>query len=412
VSDDSHSLEVKLWRLAEILAAAKRIHSSLTLSEVLESFLDIAIGEVGGEGGTIYLRKTSPDGLVVAHRRLPSKATVDQSGHCDRLAGEALKRNETTQVTDKKGDATIISLPLRDETGTGIGVLQIYRPAGSELDDGDRLFLKELSHFASLSIRNAQYHSDSLVKARLEREIAVARDIQLGTLPREMPALPGYDLAGLSRPADETGGDSFDLVPWGDSGLMLLLADATGHGIGPALSVTQVRAMLRLSSRLRSGLDDVLRHINDQLCDDLQSNRFVTAFIGLLHSNEHVVRYHAPGQAPLMHFHAATGEFEWYGASSPPLGLFPTTKIKEPNDLRLAPGDILGLITDGVFEAENVAGNMFGKERVAAIVRECCAEPCIETTRRLMDGVDRHCGTVPQADDITIVLVRRLSQDH
>jgi phosphoserine phosphatase len=390
---------------------ARRIHSSLTLSEVLDSFLDIAVGEVGGSGGSIYLGNAVGDGLVTAHSRLPNKVTSTQREQCDRLAGEAVTQNDLSIVPGSGDLGTVISLPLRDESRTSIGVLQIYRQTNSALDDGERLFLKELSHFASLSIRNAQYHSDSVVKARLEREIAVAREIQLGTLPREMPVLPGYDLAGLSRPAEETGGDSFDLVSWGDQGVMVLLADATGHGIGPALSVTQVRSMLRLAVRLRTDLDDVLRHINDQLCDDLQDNRFVTAFIGLLESNDHQVRYHSAGQGPLMHFHAARSEIEWHGASSPPLGFLPITAMKEPCVIQLARGDILGLITDGVFEAENAEGQMFGQERVARIVRECRSKSCAETTRELLDEVDKHRGGVPQSDDITIVFVRRVNQD-
>jgi phosphoserine phosphatase len=401
------TLETKLWRLAEILMAARRIHSSLSLDDVLSSFLAIAVGEVGGGGGAIYLREAAGDDLRVAHRRLSDEVTARERERCDRLADEALRRNDASIVDRIDDTRTIISLALRDESGTSIGVLQIYGPRDSTLDDGDRLFLKELSHFASLSIRNAQYHRDSLLKARLEREIAVAREIQLGTLPREMPAMPGYDLAGVSRPAEETGGDSFDLVPWGDGGLMALLADATGHGIGPALSVTQVRSMLRLASRLRTDLDEVLRHLNDQLCDDLGDDRFVTAFIGLLEPKEHRVRYHAAGQAPLMHFRSATREFEWAGSTGLPLGIFPATSVNEPNVIHLAPGDTLGLITDGVFEAENAKGEMFGEDRVAATVRKCRSRPCADTIRELLEDVDRHRGAVPQADDITIVLIRR-----
>lgn len=401
------SLETKLWRLAQILSAARRIHSSLSLDDVLKSFLDTAVGELGVVGGGIYLHDTDSDSLVDAFLRQPGEVTAQSRERWKTLAYETLRRNDTSVRERDDDGAAIISLPLRDESSKCIGVLQIHGPRGWRLDAGDRLFLRELSHFASLSIRNAQYHRDSLVKARLEREIAVAREIQLRTLPREMPAVPGYDVAGISRPAEETGGDSFDLVPWGDGSLMALLADATGHGIGPALSVTQVRSMLRLASRLQAGLGDVHRHLNDQLCDDLGDNRFVTAFMGLLEFEEHRVWYHAAGQAPLMHFRTTRDECVWVGASSLPLGFFPTTTTKEPQVINLAPGDTLGLITDGVFEAENSLGEMFGKDRVAAVVRKCGLQPCAETIQCLLDEVDRHRGTVSQADDITIVLLRR-----
>jgi phosphoserine phosphatase len=94
---------------------------------------------------------------------------------------------------------------------------------------------------------------------KIERDLAVAREIQMNVLPRELPKYPGYDLAAASVPAEETGGDIYDVVPVADaSSCVLLLADATGHGIGPALSVTQVRAMLRIAVRLGARLRDVL----------------------------------------------------------------------------------------------------------------------------------------------------------
>ena len=140
---------------------------------------------------------------------------------------------------------------------------------------------------------------------KLRQEIAVAREIQIGTLPKAPPEIPGYDLAGVFLPTDDTGGDTYDFVPTTDGRLLILMGDATGHGIGPALSATQVRAMLRVAQRLGADLDDTFRHINDQLVADLPEDRFVTAFLGQLDPAAHLLRYHSGGQGPLLHFHAA-----------------------------------------------------------------------------------------------------------
>ena len=256
-----------------------------------------------------------------------------------------------------------------------------------------------------------QFHLESEKRAKVNRELAVAREIQLGTLPAKMPDIDGYDLAGHSVPADETGGDSFDVISLENGRLMLLLGDATGHGIGPALSVTQVRSMLRVATRLRASLDDAVKHINDQLADDLTSNRFVTAFLGVLDGEAHRVEYHSAGQGPLLHFHAASGECEWLGSSTMALGIFGGLPIKAAQALDLAPGDILGLMTDGVFEQENAALEQFGEERVAELVRKHHQAPMSELLQAIYAAVETHRTDVAQSDDVTVLLVRRLPKE-
>ena len=123
------------------------------------------------------------------------------------------------------------------------------------------------------------------------------------------------------------------------------MGDATGHGIGPALSATQVRAMLRVALRLEASLDDAFRHINDQLVEDLPDDRFVTAFFGLLDAVRHQVKFHSGGQGPIMHFHAGDGTYSWYEPSTFPLGYMDQNSLNDPHIVDLAPGDILGLIS-------------------------------------------------------------------
>jgi sigma-B regulation protein RsbU (phosphoserine phosphatase) len=113
-----------------------------------------------------------------------------------------------------------------------------------------------------------------------------------------MPVVPGYDLHGLFLPASLTGGDTDDLAPI-DQGLLILLGDATGHGVAPASSVTQIHAMLRMALRLGADLETAFRQVDDQLADTLPDGPFVTAFIGLLDPATHRLRSHrAAGSCP------------------------------------------------------------------------------------------------------------------
>ena len=222
-----------------------------------------------------------------------------------------------------------------------------------------------------------------------------------------MPTIDGYGFAGAFEPTDQTGGDLYDFVQLDEHRLFLLMGDATGHGIGPALSATQVRAMLRVALRLESSLDDAFVHINDQLCDDLPDDRFVTGFFGLLDATQHKVSFHSGGQGPIMHYHAASGMYDWHPATTFPLGYLPQTDLAAPLEIDLAPGDILGLISDGIYEYEN--------EQACSLVSK--ASPTLSTNSpmgdadavvaEIMRAVRQHGGSVPQADDITIVLARR-----
>ena len=227
-------------------------------------------------------------------------------------------------------------------------------------------------------------------------------------LPREVPNPSGYDISGWSRPSDETGGDLSDIIGLEGNRVMLLLGDATGHGIGPALSVTQVRSMLRMCVRLGAGLDEAYRHINDQLADDLAANRFVTAFLGTLDTSTHRIEYHAGGQAPSILYRAARNACEYLDASTFPMGMLSGVRMKPARPLDLEPGDILALVTDGIFEYENAAGVQFGQARVSQIIGTHRDEPVSRLAERIVREVEAFAAGAPQNDDMTLLLVRRL----
>ena len=243
---------------------------------------------------------------------------------------------------------------------------------------------------------------------QLEREIAIAREIQLAALPSSMPAIEGYDGAGLFRPAGLTGGDLFDFVRLADARLLLLLGDATGHGLGPALSATQVTAMVRVALRLGATLDETFRHVNDQLVEDLPADRFVTAFLGLLDPHSHSVRYHSAGQGPLLHYRAARDEVDWHAPSTFPLGAMPQPAGIAARTIELAPGDLLALISDGLFEYPGAGGEAFGETRVADLLRGRHASPMQDLADELLARARDWSAGTPQADDVTILLLRRL----
>lgn len=265
---------------------------------------------------------------------------------------------------------------------------------------------------------------------RMERDIQLARQIQQSTFPEEMPQLDGFEMAAWSEPAEETGGDTYDLIGYtfdlagyDDASAeeqvrlagagkadraVVLLADATGHGIGPALAVTQIRAMLRMSVRMRQGGEKFIYHLNDQLCADLPPDRFITAWIGEINADEGTIRMFSAGQGPILVYRAATQEVEVRQADAPPLGVVPDMQFEIPAADHLVRGDIVAVISDGIYEAMDPAGEMFGTQRVKDIITAHATARPNDILATLRDSVGEFTHHAKAADDQTIVLIKKV----
>jgi len=304
---------------------------------------------------------------------------------------------------------SLLNVPITGSDETVLGVMQWLGAEIGQFDEHDEWVGPALAAQAAVAIQHSYMTDELLASAILSQEVAVAREIQMSTLPDVMPKVPGYDLHGHFQPTDHTGGDLFDLVVL-DGRLFMLLGDATGHGFGPALSATQMQAMLRVSFRLGANLDEAYMHVNNQLAEDLPDDRFITAFMGFLDPLTHRVNYHSGGQGPILHFHAADGTCDWFKPTSFPVGIMELDNTQASASLLLEPGDILALISDGIYEYADPDGEEFGEDRVADVIRANRDLTMAELSACLTKAVADFGRGAPQADDITLVIVRRLPE--
>jgi phosphoserine phosphatase len=149
-------------------------------------------------------------------------------------------------------------------------------------------------------------------------------------------------------------------------------------------------------------------HVNNQLNEDLPDDRFITAFIGFLDPARHEVEFHSGGQGPILHFHAADSTCEWHKPTSFPLGIMELDGTAPSRKLFLEAGDVLALISDGLYEFAATDGSQFGEQGVEGLIRNGHELPMADLCRRLVEACFTFGGGAPQADDITLVLVRRL----
>jgi anti-sigma regulatory factor (Ser/Thr protein kinase) len=218
----------------------------------------------------------------------------------------------------------------------------------------------------------------------------------------------GYEVASSFQPAELTGGDTFDVATVGAQ-VLLVLGDATGHGIAPALSVTQMQAMLRMAFRLGADLDTAFMQVNNRMAETLAEDRFVTAFIGLLDPASNTLRFHSGGQGPILRYRAAERRFDRFKPTSFPLGAMPLARARPPVAIEIAPGDVLVLVSDGILEQENVRGEAFGEARLCDAIAARADDCAADMLRTVLAALTAFAEGAPQADDMTAVLLKRIA---
>jgi serine phosphatase RsbU (regulator of sigma subunit) len=242
---------------------------------------------------------------------------------------------------------------------------------------------------------------------RVHHDLDTARSIQEGLLPTSSPNLEHFDLAGWNQPADQTGGDYFDWQLLPDGRVAISLGDATGHGIGPALVSASCRAYARANFLAREENDDLLDRLNRLLAADLSANRFVTFAVVFLDPIRSNVKVLSAGHGPILAYAYADDEFENLEAHGIPLGMIAGVPYSQATDRSLASGDMIVLVTDGVYEWENPDGEQFGIPRVESVIREARDCPAEEMISRLRSAVLTFSEGTEQKDDLTVVVLKR-----
>lgn len=247
---------------------------------------------------------------------------------------------------------------------------------------------------------------------RLEHDLGIARAIQQALLPRSPPVIPGYDIAGWNRPADQTGGDYYDWQSLPDRNWIVSLADVSGHGIGPALVTAACRAYVRASAGRHADLASLASDVNRLLSDDLPDGRFVTMVNVLIDHGGGPMALLSAGHGPIVLFAGESGQVRDIRPHALPLAVAHDASFGPPQIVPLAPGDVLALVTDGFTEWARAGADGRREEYGIARLRHCFAEharlPAAAIIEALVADVAAFAGAEPQQDDLTIVVIRRV----
>ena len=233
----------------------------------------------------------------------------------------------------------------------------------------------------------------------------LAAEIQRQILPKAMPEVPGYELAGWNRPARQVGGDYYDLLPAAGGRLVVTVGDVSGKGMPAALMVSVLHSALRLMLDRQELCPGLMAQLNRHVCDSSTPNKFITLLSAELDPAGHRLTYLNAGHNPGLVV-GADGTLRQLPAGGLPLGLFPAAAY-HPGSVDLGPGDLVCLYSDGITEATDREGEELGTGRLADLLRSHAGEPLSVVVRAIDAAVSTHAQGEPQGDDQTVVLLRR-----
>jgi sigma-B regulation protein RsbU (phosphoserine phosphatase) len=297
-----------------------------------------------------------------------------------------------------------IAAPMTLE-GRTIGVFNLESDQEDAYHDGHLELLSAFAAQAAVAVERARVAHDRIERRRLEKEMAIAREIQKSFLPGAAPHVPGFDLAGTSITHDEVGGDYYDFIRVSETRLGLAIADATGKGIPAALLMAGFRMSLLAEIRNEFALRAVMRKANLLLHESIERDKFVTAFYGVLDWKNGVLIFSNAGHNPPILFHR-DGTADRLTEGGVALGVLPDARYEE-RPIALREGDVLVLYTDGVSEAENEGGVQFGEERIEEVVRRHPDATAADLVTRLIQSVQDWAGDRGASDDLTLVVARK-----
>ncbi len=269
----------------------------------------------------------------------------------------------------------------------------------------DRRMALLFANQAAIALENAKLHRLALEKERLEREMELASEIQKQILPKSLPKLEGYEIAGWYRPARQVGGDYYTFLDLGPGRLGLVVADVTGKGMPAALLVSTVHSAARLLlDRVGPG-PEFMALLNKHICESSKSNKFITFFFAWIDIASQTLSWVSAGHNPGFLLRQS-GELELLSSSGVPLGLLPQATYGA-SSIQIEPGDLVCLYSDGITECEAPDDEQFGEERLEALLREEGKKDLEDVLRTIDQKMVDFAAERPQGDDQTVVLLRR-----
>jgi sigma-B regulation protein RsbU (phosphoserine phosphatase) len=310
--------------------------------------------------------------------------------------------DERFEQIKKMGFAVLVPMSIQDQNK---GLMAI----GPKIFEGtfheeDLEFLKTLGNQAMASLENARLFEEAIEKQKMEEELNLAKKIQQGLLPSEIPAPHGYELAALNIPSRQVGGDYFDIIKISEQLYGIAIADVSGKGAGAALLMANLQASLRALVNTQISISEMVLKINQLVYQNTDLDKFITFFYGQLDTKNNMFTYCNAGHNPPYHI-KKDNKLHELSVGGLILGMMPDV-VFETASISLEQGDSIVMYTDGVTEALNDKEEEFGEERLENLIKKNSKFSSEQMLNKIVTDVQSFSENVSQYDDITLVLLK------
>ncbi len=416
---ENAQLYTRITRQARILVLlneiAREVSSILNLDELLGRIAELLRRLIDYQMFSILL--LDPTGEKLQHR---FSLRFNENIHLKHeiplgkgLVGHAAQTNKAVLVPDVTKDPRYIN--TNPETRSELAVPLVYKDkviGVLDLEHTRRGFFTEehqrtistLAAQVAIAIENARlYEEVARQERRLERDLSLARELQSRLLPQTSPKLGHLDVAARFVPARAIGGDLYDFIPYSMSRLGIVIGDVSGKGAPAAIYAALVSGILRSHAPIEPGPSEMLSAVNLSLAERPIEAQFVSLIYALWDDGHRTLTVANSGLPRPIYLHA--GKLEVIEATGLPLGLFDEADYDEFK-FRMKPGDMFIFFSDGILDARNGEGHLFGRGRVEKIVAECAKKSADCVVNSLFDAVAKFSAGVETFDDQTVVAIR------
>lgn len=423
--DPSRTKKEELQQAVTELSVLNDIATTITsvqpLEDIVEQIVKKCIDHLGVREAMIGLldREGDEDEFHTMIRRQASSTRKVPSQLDDRLTGWMVRNREILLSNDIREDdrfrflneeaytfRSLLGVPLIVK-GTLIGYLAAFdKKDGSSFHEEDRRLLSIIGSQSAQVIENARLYEEEKELIALQREMDMARQIQVNLLPDEEPEADGYRFSATNIPAKSVGGDYYDFLEFDSGRVGFCLGDITGKGMPAAMLMSNLQATFRSQAWSDPGSTSCMAEINRMLYRSTEPNKFSTFFYGVLDTASGEISYANGGhEAPLL-FRSEDDEPERLDPTGLLLGVMEETGY-ESGSVRLRPGDLLVLYSDGVTEAMNAGEEAFGREGLVEVVKKHRGAPAERITEAVLEAISNYAGEAGQSDDITLMLIEK-----
>jgi phosphoserine phosphatase RsbU/P len=395
-----------------LIRAGQELSANRPLEELFPVILDLAIQAVNAqrgvlmilEGDTLVARAHKGEGFristAVRDRVIQEKSSILVR---DAQLDDAFKGRMS--IVEQKVH-TMMAAPLQTKDRI-IGLIYLDSPfILREFTKDDLNLLTVMANVAAIRIENARLAEFEENERIMKRDLSQAADIQKRMLPDSSPQVTGADLAGYNAACKTVGGDYYDFFKYSDARVGLALGDVSGKGMPASLMMMALHARVQVLAEDPGDLGGFMARLNKATCENCPSNRFITFFFSVFDAATGEVRYANAGHNPPI-LVRASGEAEMIEGGGPVLGILEIAPYSEART-HLNRGDLLVLYSDGVTEANTTAYEEYGEERFIEVLSKHRNEPATAIVDAVTRSLAEFTGDAPQADDITLVVAKRL----